>query len=125
MSALMQSLLQLAVGFTVVGVPFLAGACWQAGRADGWRRYALDLLEEIDELRDALDAHPSQPRRLTPRLSVVPDPCRACGARDGWHDHGCGLLDRLDAGHALPEPRRLPARGRTGASSTSHARTSS
>jgi hypothetical protein len=100
MSALMQSLLQLAIGFTLVGVPFLAGACWQAGRANGWRRLALDLLEEVGELREALDGHPSQPRRLPPRLSVVPDACRACGARDGWHDQGCGLLDRLDARQA-------------------------
>jgi hypothetical protein len=100
MSALTQSLLQLAVGFTLVGVPFLVGSCWQAGRANGWRRYALDLLEELDELRAAIDAHPSQPRRLPPRLSVVPDPCRACGSRDGWHAQGCGVLARLDATQA-------------------------
>jgi hypothetical protein len=98
MSALTQSLQQLAVGFGLTLIPFLAGAFWQACRANGWRRYALDLLEEIDELRDALDAHPAEPRRLPPRLSVVPDPCRACGACGSWHDQGCGLLDRLDAG---------------------------
>jgi hypothetical protein len=41
--------------------------------------------------------HRGQSWQPRPR-ATSPDPCRACGARDGWHDQGCGLLDRLDAG---------------------------
>jgi hypothetical protein len=36
--------------------------------------------------------------RATRVLATSPDPCRACGARNGWHDQGCGILDRLDHG---------------------------
>lgn len=30
--------------------------------------------------------------------SVSPDDCRSCGSPYGWHEQGCGVLDRLDRG---------------------------
>lgn len=37
--------------------------------------------------------------RSAPAASVTPDRCRACGVI-GFHEQGCGALDRLDLGGA-------------------------
>lgn len=97
MTALWQSLGQLVVGFVLVGIPFLAGALWQAGRTRVWRDRAYlseDRYEDLLDLTAATSSAAPHPHR---RLSVVPDACRSCGSV-GWHHEGCRVLGRLDAG---------------------------
>lgn len=72
-----------ALEATVVALVFVAGP------------FLLVLLAEILGRVRARRAALAGPPRLT--LVRSPDRCRACGYV-GWHDQGCGLLDRLDAG---------------------------